>query len=462
MRIAVVGAGISGLAAAYALSRRHEVRLFEAERRPGGHAHTVEVDEDGRRLAVDTGFIVFNEPNYPNLCRLFDELGVESRASDMSFSVHCERSGLEYNGRDLDRFFVQRRNVFSARHWRMLAGIVRFHREAPAHLRAGLPDTVTVREYAAAHRLAPAFLDHYLVPLGAALWSCGARRFLEFPMRFVIEFLLNHSMLTLGARPVWRTVKGGSRQYVGRLAQRLGDRCFLDRKVVRVERMASGCARAGAPAGSGSGVRVWLASAEPHDFDEAVLACHADESLRLLADPDPFERDVLACFPYQPNRAVLHTDERVLPERRAAWASWNYRIPREPAARVAVTYDVTRLQGLDSRRTYCVTLNPVAPIDERRVIRRLDYRHPRFMPGRGAAQSEHAAMTRRRGISYCGAYWGYGFHEDGIRSALAVCGAFDAAVAPAVVGPAVAPGPASGAAFARAPAAFVPGPVSGP
>ena len=459
MKIAVAGAGVSGLVAAYTLSRRHEVRLFEADRRPGGHAHTVEVDEDGRRLAVDTGFIVFNEPNYPNLCRLFDELGVESRASDMSFSVHCERSGLEYNGRDLNRLFVQRRNVFSARHWRMLAGIVRFHREAPAHLRAGLPDTVTVREYAAAHRLAPELLDHYLVPLGAALWSCGARRFLEFPMRFVIEFLLNHSMLTLGARPVWRTVRGGSREYVARLAQRLGDRCLLDRKVVRVERTASGRA----PAGSRAGVRVWLAGGEHHDFDEAVLACHADESLRLLADPDPFEREVLACFPYQSNRAVLHTDERVLPERRAAWASWNYRIPREPSARVTVTYDLTRLQGLDSRRTYCLTLNPVTPIDERRVIRRLDYRHPRFMPGREAAQSEHAAMTRRRGVSCCGAYWGHGFHEDGVRSALAVCDAFDAAGTPAAVaGPAFAPDPASGAALAGASAAFAPATVSGP
>lgn len=457
MKIAVAGAGVSGLVAAYLLSRRHDVRLFEAGRRPGGHAHTVEVEEDGRRLAVDTGFIVFNEPNYPNLCRLFDELGVESRASDMSFSVHCERSGLEYNGRDLKRIFVQRKNLLSARHWRMLAGIVRFHRDAPAHLREGLPDTVTVREYAALHRFDGAFLDHYLVPLGAALWSCGARRFLEFPMRFVIEFLLNHSMLKLGARPVWRTVKGGSRQYVRRLAQRLGARCSLGRKVVRVERTVTGCARTGARAGDRPGVRIWLAGGEHHDFDEAVLACHADESLRLLDDPDPLEREVLACFPYQPNRAVLHTDEGMLPERRAARASWNYRIPRAPSAPVTVTYDLSRLQGLDSRLTYCVTLNPSMPIDEARVIRRLDYRHPRFMPGREAAQAEHAAMTRRRGISYCGAYWGYGFHEDGVRSALAVCRAFGAAAGE----PAPASDPASAAAFDPAPAP-VPGPVAAP
>ena len=429
MRIAVAGAGISGLAAAYLLSRRHEVRLFEADRRLGGHAHTVDVEEDGRRLAVDTGFIVFNKPNYPNLCRLFDELGVESRATDMSFSVHCERTGLEYNGRDLGRIFVQRRNLLRLGHWRMLAGVLRFHRLAPAHLRAGLPDTVTVREYVAAHRFAREFVDRYLVPLGASLWSCDARRFLDFPMRFVIEFLLNHSMMKLKGRPVWRTLHGGSRQYVTQLADRLRGCFALHRPVVRVERLACAAPRRGASVRNRAGVRVWLADGEHCDFDELVLACHADESLRLLADPDSFEREVLACFPYQRNHAVLHTDERLLPDRRAARASWNYRIPHAPTEQVTVTYDLSRLQGLGAKRIYCLTLNPTAAIDEQRIIRRLDYRHPRFTPGREAAQAQHVAMTRRRGISYCGAYWGYGFHEDGVRSALAVCNAFGAAMA---------------------------------
>ena len=417
MRIAVIGGGVSGLVSAWLLGHRHEVRLFESEHRLGGHAHTVDVAEPGedgspaRTLAIDTGFMVFNEPSYPNLCRLFEHLGVRSRPSDMSFSVHCERTGFEYNGRDLDRLFVQRRNVFSRRHWRMLADILRFHRQARADLRAGLSDTVTVRDYVAAHRLDGSFLERYLVPLGASLWSCPAQDFLGFPMRFVIEFLLNHAMLQVGARPLWRTVQGGSRQYVRRLVERLGTRCAPGRRVTRVERTRRG-------------VRIVLADGASSDFDEAVLACHADESLRLLAPPDAFERDVLACFPYHPNRAVLHTDERLLPDRPRARASWNYRIPSTAAERVIVTYDLNRLQGLRARRTYCITLNPPRTLDPRRVVRRIDYRHPGFVPGRGAAQAEHSALIRRRGISCCGAYWGYGFHEDGVRSALAVCDAF--------------------------------------
>ncbi len=418
MKIAVIGGGVSGLVSAWLLGHRHEVRLFESEERLGGHAHTVDVVEPGedgspeRTHAIDTGFMVFNEPNYPNLCRIFEQLGVRSRTSDMSFSVHCERTGFEYNGRDLDRLFVQRRNVFNRRHLRMLGDIVRFHRQAQADLRAGLPDTVTVHDYVVAHRLDGVFLDRYLVPLGASLWSCAGRDFLGFPIRFVIEFLHNHSMLQVGARPVWRTVKGGSRQYVRRIVERLGERCVPGRQVDRIERTRRG-------------VRVGFADGASEDFDEVVLACHADESLRLIAPPDTFEQEVLACFPYHPNRAVLHTDEGLLPNRPRARASWNYRIPPDNAAeRVVVTYDLNRLQGLDARRTYCITLNPPPSLDPSRVVRRIDYRHPGFVPGRGVAQAEHSALIRRRGVSFCGAYWGYGFHEDGVRSALAVCDAF--------------------------------------
>ena len=401
---------------AHLLSQQHDVQLFEASDRLGGHTNTVEVNEHGRKIAVDTGFIVFNEPNYPSFCGLLGELGVESRESDMSFSVHCERSGLEYNGRDLNTLFVQRRNLINPRHWRMLASIVRFNRIAPVDLSNGLSDSITVKEYTASNHFDEAFINNYLVPLGASLWSCSADRFLAFPIRFVLEFLHNHSMLQVDGRPIWRTVKGGSWSYVKALAARLDHRIRLGSAVSRVER-------------STRGATVRLASGESQDFDEVVLACHADDSLRLVATPDAFERAVLEHFPYQPNLAVLHTDEGVLPARRNAWASWNYRIPEDPSDQVCVTYNMNILQGLDAAKTYCVTLNPTVAIDESSVITRIRYHHPVFVPGRASAQDKHPDMIRRRGISYCGAYWGYGFHEDGVRSALAVSEAFDQAQA---------------------------------
>jgi predicted NAD/FAD-binding protein len=361
---------------------------------------------------VDTGFIVFNQPNYPNLCRLFDELGVESRDSDMSFSVRCERSGIEYNGSDINSLFVQRANLLRPSHWRMLIDILRFNREAPAHVRAGMDDSVTVNGYLAKHHFGQAFCRRYLLPLGASLWSCSAAQFGTFPMRFVIEFLLNHRMLQVEGRPVWKTLRGGSREYVRRLVSRLKAQIHLQTPVARVRR-------------AGPGVELWLENGNTERFDEVVMACHADQSLALVTEADGLEHDVLVRFPYQPNEVVLHTDIRLLPTRTGAWASWNYRIPRRARSNVSVTYNMNMLQGIESDRSYCVSLNPVAEIEASKVIRRIRYEHPLFTPGRSAAQSHHGELVRRRGVSYCGAYWGYGFHEDGVRSALSVCAAFD-------------------------------------
>ncbi len=411
MKVAVVGTGVAGLTAASLLYRRHALTVFEASERIGGHTRTETVHEGDRAIPVDTGFIVFNEPNYPNLCRLFDAHGVESRESDMSFSVHCERTGIEYNGTSLETLFAQRSNLLRPGHWRMLADIMRLHREAPTLLASGLDDSLTVREFLAARRYGGAFAERYLIPLGASLWSCDAAGFLEFPVRFVLEFLHNHAMLQVDGRPVWRTVVGGSETYVRRLVEPFAQRIRTSTPVERIERHA--------------GRVVLWASGQREVFDEVVLACHADQSLAMVADADDTEREILAAFPYQPNEAVLHTDTRMLPVRHRAWASWNYRIPAVARDAVSVTYDMNRLQGLETEQRYCVTLNPGGAVDPAKVLRRIRYEHPLFTSGRAQAQARHGELVRRRGVSYCGAYWGYGFHEDGVRSALTVADAFD-------------------------------------
>lgn len=412
MRIAVVGTGIAGLTAASILNRRHEITVFEANPHIGGHTNTIDVQEQGRSLAVDTGFIVFNELNYPNLCRLFDAHDVVSQESDMSFSVHCERTGLEYNGTSFDALFAQRRNAFKGAFWGMLADILRFNREAPGELDGGLDDTVTVQDYLKTRGYGDSFAQHYLLPLGASLWSCDAQRFSCFPIRFVIEFLHNHRMLQINGRPRWKTVVGGSREYVKKLVEPFRDRIYTAMPVSRVSRRSG---------------HVELTTADGHSdvFDEVVLATHADQAAEIVTDLDDTERQVLKFFPYQDNDVLLHTDTSVMPETKKAWASWNYRVPEQRSGDVTVTYNMNMLQRLDSRRTYCVSLNQSAGVQQSRVIRRIKYEHPLFIPGRSQAQAEHESMIRRRGVSYCGAYWGYGFHEDGVRSGLAVCKAFD-------------------------------------
>ena len=412
MRIAIIGAGISGLCAAYYLARRHEVAVFEKNDYSGGHANTALVSEQGREIPVDTGFIVFNQRNYPNLCRLFDELGVASIDTDMSFSVHCERSGLEYNGTSFNKLFAQRKNIINIRFWRMLKDINRFNKEAVRLLHGAADDRITVEDYVQRHGYGREFLDHYLAPLGASLWSSPAGRFRQFPLLFVIEFLNNHCMLQLGGRPQWKTVKAGAREYVKKLTRGFKDRIRPGEAVKRIIRHKS---------------RVELVTKTESGlcFDEAIVCCHPDQALRLLHEPHGHERELLGQFQYQQNEAVLHTDTRLLPRNKSAWASWNYRIPEKSEDPVAVTYNMNKLQSLDTARTYCVSLNQTRHIERDKILKRIIYYHPQFSPGRAEAQARHADLIRRERVSYCGAYWGYGFHEDGVRSALAVCAAFD-------------------------------------
>lgn len=416
MKVAVVGTGISGLTSAYLLNRKHDVYVFEANDYIGGHTNTIQVNEGTRKIAVDTGFIVFNEPNYPHLCRLFGELGVASRNSDMSFSVHCEASGLEYNGTDLNRVFSQRKNIFNPQFIRMLKDIMRFHKHAPQALKNNLSDTITVSEFANTNRYSKKFIEYYLVPLGASLWSCPAEKFRQFPIKFVLEFLDNHCMLQVNDRPQWKTVVGGSNQYVAPLTECYFEKIYLNMPVTRVVRNANN-------------VELTFSNGSSETFDEVIMATHADTSRRLVENLDQEECDFLELFDYQDNETVLHTDTSILPSKKRTWASWNYRIPASEKNHVAVTYNMNMLQGIESEHTYNVSLNQTEFIDPEKIIKRINYHHPVFHPGRDLVQAQHHKMIRRRGISYCGAYWGYGFHEDGVRSAVNVAGAYDEALA---------------------------------
>jgi predicted NAD/FAD-binding protein len=409
-RIAIVGGGIAGLVCADRLRDRHDVTLFEANDYIGGHTNTVDVTLGGERHAIDTGFIVYNESNYPNFTRLLDRLDVATQPTTMSFSVRCDRTGLEYNGTSINRLFAQRRNLFRPRFHRMIRDILRFGREATEVLDDD-GERLTVGDYVSERGYGAEFVEHYLVPMGASIWSCPPSTFRAFPIRFVVEFLRNHAMLDVSGRPQWRVVRGGSRCYVDALTRPFTDRIRLKTPVRRVRRHAD---RVEITAGR-DGVEV---------FDHVIFACHSDQALRVLEDPSPTERELLAAFPYQRNEAVLHTDRSVLPRRRLAWAAWNYHLRRDDPSAVAVTYNMNILQRLASRHTFCVTLNDDAGIAPERVIQRFDYDHPVYTTGRAAAQRRHHEVIDASRTSFCGAYWGYGFHEDGVKSALRVANAF--------------------------------------
>lgn len=407
MNIAVIGAGISGLVAAYRLHPGHDVTVFEANDYPGGHTNTVEVDFDGERHAIDTGFIVFNDWTYPNFVGLLDELGVVSRPTTMSFSVHDDRTGLEYNGHSLSTLFAQRRNLLRPSFYRMLADIARFNREA-RRLVAERDDETTVEQFLSRHGYSQAFAEQYLFPMGAAIWSCPTGTFAQFPIRFIVDFYHSHGLLNVRRRPTWRTVEGGSRTYVQAMTRGFRDRIRLQTPVQSVRRVANQ-------------VEVQPRGGEVESFDHVIFACHSDQALRILdKDATDNEREILAAFPYERNMAILHTDISVLPRTRRAWASWNYRSSGNDSALANVTYNMNILQGIRSRHTFCVTLNDDSRIAPDRVLGRFEYHHPIFTTRRAAAQARHAELLGANRTSYCGAYWGNGFHEDGVVSALAV------------------------------------------
>lgn len=405
MRIAVIGTGISGTVAAYLLHQDHDLTVYEAGDYVGGHTHTLDVPLGERSYPVDTGFIVFNEPNYPNFVRLLRRLGVRWQPSTMAFSVRCERTGLEYRPSSPDTLFAQRRNLFRPWFWRMVRDVFRFRKESAALLEGD--DGRTLGQYLADGRYSRGFIDYFLVPMGSAIWSSDPERFREFPARTFVRFFENHGFLRVRGQPEWQVVCGGSRVYADALTAPYRDRIRLNCPVRIVRRMADG-------------VEVRVAGAEPERFDKVVIATHSDEALKMLADPSAAEREILGAIPYQENLTVLHTDRSLLPQRRKVWASWNYHVPAEPLGRVAVTYYMNMLQSLDAPVEFCVTLNRPGDVDPATVIASMTYAHPVFDPDATHAQKRRAEISGIERTHYCGAYWGFGFHEDGVESALAV------------------------------------------
>lgn len=411
MNIAIVGSGIAGLTTAYLLSRQHQVTVFEAGDWIGGHTHTVDVELDGRRHAVDTGFIVFNDWTYPNFIRLLDRLGVASQPTEMSFSVHDPRSGTEYNGNNLNSLFAQRRNLLSLPFLGVLRDILRFNREALADLEhnrlaAGTP----LGDYLSSRGYGQRFIDHYIVPMGAAIWSMSLERMLGFPLAFFVRFFKNHGLLSVSDRPQWRVISGGSRSYIEPLTRDFRQHIRLNCPVQRIERDAEGVT-----VHSAAGIE---------RFDKIVLACHSDQALALLATPSTAEQDILGALPYAGNDVLLHSDTRLLPERRLAWASWNYRLGGPSEQPAAVTYNMNILQDLQASRTFCVSLNQNEAVDPGQVIGRYHYAHPQYSLEAVAAQDRWQELCGAQHTYYCGAYWANGFHEDGVVSALRVAEAF--------------------------------------
>ena len=409
MRIAIVGAGISGLATAHMLHREHEVTVFEAGTLAGGHANTVRVDTEDATHHVDTGFIVFNDRNYPNFERLLSSLGVASQPSDMSFGV-SDGGDFEYNGSSPNGLFAKRAHLVTPWFHRMVADLVRFNRNARALLRAG-GEGPSLGHWLDGGGYSPAFIERLIVPQASAVWSADPRQMWTFPARFLVEFFANHGMLGFGRRPQWRTVVGGSRTYVDAATRPWRERLRLDTPIAAIERDADG-------------VTVTPRGGEGERFDEVVLATHSDQALALLRDATDREHEILGAIPYQPNEAVLHTDRALLPKRRRAWASWNYHLLDEPTGLTTVTYHMNRLQALEADREFCVTLNRSEAIDPAKVLRTISYAHPVFTPEGARAQDRHGEISGRNRTHYAGAYWHWGFHEDGVASAVRVAERF--------------------------------------
>lgn len=406
MDIAVIGAGISGLAAAYDLTKAgHNVTVLERNDRIGGHTATMDIHHQGRDYAIDTGFIVYNDWTYPKFIELLTELGVQSQATEMSFSVSCDATGLEYGGNNLNTLFAQRRNILRPSFLKMVGDILRFNKESIEDLESGaIPPEQTLGEYLTSKGYSQGFISQYLVPMGCAIWSASTKAMMEFPLLFFVRFFKNHGLLSVNNRPQWRVIKGGSREYIDPLIETFKQNIEVNAVIAKVSRTETG-------------VQITMASGEDKHFDQVVFACHSDQALGLLSDTSEQEQSVLGAIAYQDNEVILHTDTDLLPEKSLAWSSWNYRLRKQKQARAVLTYNMNILQGIESDTTFCVTLNDTKAINSDKILGRYRYAHPVFTLDAIAAQARWQEINGVNNTWFCGAYWANGFHEDGVASA---------------------------------------------
>jgi predicted NAD/FAD-binding protein len=413
MNIAIIGAGISGLTAAYYLRHKHNIAVYEAAPRIGGHTATIDVEHKGRYYSIDTGFIVYNDWTYPNFIELMQELGVETQPTEMSFSVRCDQSGLEYGGNNLNTLFAQRRNLLRPSFHRMLRDILRFNREAIRDLESGrISATTTLGEYLVDNRYGEAFIYQYLLPMGCAIWSASTERMVDFPLLFFTRFFKNHGLLSVNDRPQWHVIKGGSRRYLEPLIREFSGAIRLDAKISAVRRRQDA-------------VELVMANGLAVQYDQVVFGCHSDQALGLLGDASRAERDALEAIPYQSNEVVLHTDESLLPRHRAAWSSWNYWLRESQQQRAVLNYNMNILQGLKSDTTFCVTLNATEAISPNKIIDSFNYSHPVFSLESVVAARKIEDFNGLNRTWFAGAYLGNGFHEDGVVSGRRVADAIN-------------------------------------
>lgn len=412
MKIAIIGSGIAGNTIAHHLHQHHDITVFEANSYIGGHTHTHDIEIFGNNYAIDTGFIVFNDRTYPQFIDLLDSLKVAWQPSQMSFSVRNETSGLEYNGTSLNSLFAQRRNLFKPSFYGMILDILRFNKQSVALLNSN--DEIKLGDYLLNNGYKPTFINEYIVPMGAAIWSTDAAKMMDFPARFLVRFFHHHGMLTVNNRPQWRTISGGSARYVEKLSAAFSHKIRLNTPIVSVVRQDD-C------------VKIKPKHGDEETFDYVFFACHSDEALKLLnTNSTLLERDILGAIPYQENTVYLHHDISLLPKRKLAWAAWNYHVTAQPSNKVLVTYNMNILQNFTSPQPILVTLNHTNFINPAKVIKRLKYTHPVFNIAGAAAQARHAEISGHNRTGYAGAYWRNGFHEDGVMSAQAALKHFEA------------------------------------
>lgn len=406
-KIAIIGSGISGLTTAYYLHKDHDITVFESNNYIGGHTDTHSIQWEDQSTQVDSGFIVFNERNYPNFVNLLKEINVDWQDSDMSFSVNNHLTGLQYSATDLRGLFSQKRNLASFKFYRMLFDIFRFYRQGPAIASNAHYANITLQEYLKDNQYSQSFMDDHLFPMTGALWSATPEKVKSFPVQYLVAFMQNHSMMQASNRPIWKVIKGGSQQYVKALTQSFRHKIVINRAIDQVERKAGK-------------VILQDSNGSKQIFDKVIFACHSDQALRILQDPSKEEHDVLGSIPYQENYMVLHSDPTVMPSKQSAWASWNAVVPRNASNQCTVTYYMNKLQGLPGKRPFFVTLNPLQTIDKSLIWRERMYHHPIYSIDTLKAQQRWDQINGHRNTYYCGAYWFWGFHEDGVRSGLRV------------------------------------------